>query len=61
MDRVKPVAVILVNYFIHTKTYVLMYSLKKKTLSMGKPEHETNNMLMIELYLISPGSFGGIT
>lgn len=54
-------AVILVNYFIHIKTYVLMHSLEKKTLSMGKLEHETNNMLMIELYLISPDSFGGIT
>lgn len=29
---------------------------KKKTLSMGKPDHETSSMLVIELYLISPDS-----
>lgn len=58
MDRVKAVAAILMNYFIYTKkTYVLMHSFeKKKTLSMGKPDHETSSMLITELCLISPDS-----
>lgn len=44
-------------FYIYKKPYVLMHSFeKKKTLSMGKPDHETSSMLVIELYLISPDS-----
>lgn len=56
MDRVKAVAAILMNYFIYTKKPVLMHSFEKKTLSMGKPDHETSSMLITELCLISPDS-----